>query len=94
MQITMAAIEELQKRLARFDKRLAHLNDEITHCYERHGHTNRDWAIAEQELVRARRDELLAAARIMGIDIRIQPMMTIAEALADPQRFVDGMEEL
>lgn len=70
MEITMAAIEALQARRRYYDERILHLQDEITHCYERHGHTNRDWAEAELKTRKAERSELIAAARIMGIDIR------------------------
>lgn len=70
MQITMAAIEMLQDRRQEYDNRIAHLRDEIAHYYERHGHTNCDWAVAELGIRKAERAELIAAARIMGIDIR------------------------
>jgi uncharacterized protein YqgQ len=70
MQITKAAIEMLQERRRSYEKRIEFLQDEIRHCYERHGHTNLDWAESQLKIRKAQRNELIAAARIMGIDIR------------------------
>lgn len=80
MQITMAAIEALQERRKYYDTRIAHLQDEISHYYERHGHTNRDWAEDELKIRKAERDEMIAVARILGIDTRKTPATSIAAA--------------